>query len=128
MKDLRNSYNKLREDFSDWVKFHYFNLALFNVILIMLFLLRSAGYFSPFFPISVNFIVFSALIFAIALLKARSKAMFFVGIALWIFAAIIRIVKIEVWAERTAVYAFEAIFLGVVLLIFETVKARNKQT
>ncbi|MEK7169190.1 MAG: hypothetical protein AAB778_04210 [Patescibacteria group bacterium] len=84
--------------------------------------MRSAGYFLPFFGISVNFIVFILLILSIFLLNFNSRSMFFISLLFWIFACLIKILKIDIWAERTAIYTFEAFLIGVILLIKESFK------
>src|SRR5581483_7337411 len=96
-----------------------YKLILFNIIVVFLFLLRSAGYFQPFFPISVNFIVIVALLLSIFLLGARSRIIFIVVILFWIFAGALRVLKIDVWAERTGIYAYESLVIGCLVFIFE---------
>ncbi len=118
----------LKKSFRDWTKKHYFQLAVFNIFLLSLFLLRSAGYFHPFFVISVNLIVFSALIASIILLNVRNKAMFLLALFFWLFAAFLKVLKIDPWAERTAVYAYQALLIAVLLLFLESINIfRNKK-
>lgn len=107
------------EIFRNWVKEHYFQLSIFNMILVMLLLLRSAGYFEPYLALSVNLIVFIALIGMVTLLKARVKTLIIVTIFFWIFAGALKILGVDIWAERTAIYAFEALLIAIVLLIIE---------
>lgn len=113
--------NKLEK----WFLEHNFKLIIFNIILVFLFLLRSAGYFQPYFVISVNFIVIVALILSVFLLGAKSKAIFLVTLFFWIFAGFLRLVRIDVWAERTGVYAYECLTFAVLLFIFELIKLRK---
>jgi|SRR3989344_4025150 len=101
-----------------WATQHFFNIFVFHGIVIIMFLLRSAGYFHPFLPISINLIVLTSLVLSIFILGARSRAMFLIALAFWLFAGFIRVVQIEVWAERTAIYAFESLVLGVILLLW----------
>lgn len=108
-----------------WAKSHFLQLIVFNILLVFLFLLRSAGYFHPFFVISVNAIVLIGLIASIFLLGVRSKAMFLVALLFWLFAGFVKLIKIDVWAERTAVYAYQALIIGVILLIIESVKLKK---
>ncbi len=122
---------KLLQQGNDWALSHQLQLTIFNLVIILLFVLRSAGYFEPFFPLTVNFIVFFGLFMSIFLLESRSKQFFVVAIMFWSFAAMLRIVDINVWAERTAVYAYQSFFLAMVLFIFENIKrkkARNIKT
>lgn len=103
-----------------WVKSHYLNLAIFNIFLIVLVLLHSARYFDPFWLISINAIVFVALIASIFLLGAKSNIFFIATLLFWIFAGLLKLAKIDVWAERTTVYAFEALIIGVFMLFVES--------
>src|SRR3989344_4957014 len=102
-----------------WVVRHYLQIAIFNLVIILLFLLRSAGYFVPYFEISVNLIAFIAFLFLILLFGARSKVMFIVFLFFWVFASFLRLLGIEIWAERTAVYTYQALVLGTIMLIYE---------
>lgn len=97
----------------------------FNIALMFAFLLRSAGYFSPYLPISVNMIVVFALILSVVLLKANYKTFFMAGILFWAFAGLLGMLKVNVWAERTTVYVFESLVLGVILLTWETMFSKQ---
>lgn len=127
---MRYFSNKIKEliiELNKWTVDHQFNLTIYNLIIITLFVLRSAGYFHPFFPITVNFIVSFSLVLSIFLLNARSRSLFVVTILFWIFAAFLRVLGINVWAERTAVYSYQAFFIGVLLLVFEVVFNNKKK-
>lgn len=123
-KDLIESKKKI---FRKWVKSHYFQLVLFNIFMIFLFLLSSAGYFHPYFVISINFIVTLGLIASIFLLGARSEAIFFVSLIFWIFASFLKLVNISVWAERTGIYAFQSLAIGVLMLFIENINIGRKK-
>lgn len=125
MKKIKKYIEEFNKKSSVWGHSHYVRLAIFNTLLFLLVLLRIAGYFHPFFIVTVNVVVMVALIAAVILLDARSKTMFFVALITWLFAAFLRIVKIEVWAERTAVYTFQALVIGTILLIYETVRSKK---
>lgn len=112
----------INEKFRSWSESHYFKIALFNVILVLLLLLRSAGYFEPYFLLTINLIIFISMLLSIVLLSANSKSMFIISLIFWIFTWFLRITQIEVWAERAALYSYQALVIGMVLLIFE-----NKQ-
>ena len=116
---------KIVKNIEIWGKENTFKLLIFNTVLAFLILLRSAGYFLPFFGISINFIVLFLLVLSIFLLNANSKSIFIVALLFWLFAGLLKMLKIDIWAERTAVYTFEALLIGVVLLIIESVK-KNK--
>lgn len=117
-KLLDRFYFQKREQLQVWSQKKVFNLFIFNIILVLLLLLRSAGYFSPFFTITINLIILLSLILFVILLNATSRIVFLIALLLWLFAAFMKIVGVDVWAERTAVYAFEALVVGVGLLIF----------
>jgi hypothetical protein len=107
-----------------WMLKRQFQLILFNVILIVLVLLRSAGYFEPYFPITINSIFYTSLFLAIFLLGAKSKAMFIITIIFWLFTGILRIIEVNIWAERTAIYSYESLLAGVILLIYQSLRPR----
>ncbi|MEK7526479.1 MAG: hypothetical protein AAB546_03295 [Patescibacteria group bacterium] len=118
---------QIKKDIQVWVTGHYFQIAVFNLIIILMFLLYSAGYFDPYLRITINIIVLIGLIVSIPLLNAGSRAILTVAILFWLFAAFLRVVKIEVWAERTVIYAYEALLLGVILLIKENISFSQKR-
>lgn len=122
---INNIKNKYQKRIKAWTRKNYLNLAIFNTILIGLFLLRSAGYFDPFFLVSVNMIVLIALISSIFLLGARSKILFLIALIFWLFAGFLKLVKIDVWTERTGVYAFEAFVVGAITFLFESIKCKT---
>lgn len=105
-------------DLQDWILRHYLQLAIFNGILVLLVLLRSAGYFEPYLPITINLIYIVSLILSIFLLGMKSKGAYILALGFWFSAAILRIINIEVWAERAAVYSYEALVLGFLLMLF----------
>lgn len=106
----------------NWGQVHVFRLLFFNTVLVLLVLLRSAGYFYPFFGISVNFIVFALIVMSIFLLHADSKAIFIMSFVFWMFAFALKILGLDGWAERTAIYTYEALVVGAILLMFEMTK------
>src|SRR5688572_17170247 len=122
MKDLNNSKNKFYLKFKKWISDYNYRLIIFNIIIVFLFLLRSAGYFHPYFPISVNFIVIFGLVLSVILLGAKSNLIFGVTLAFWLFAGSLELLGIYVWAERTGIYAFESLLFGVVLFLIENTR------
>lgn len=115
----------MKETLRAWVTKKYLNIALFNGLIMLFILLRSAGYFDPYFPITVNVIIFIALVTSIVLLGASSRVIFFIALLFWLFASFLKIVGINIWAERTAIYVYESLLVGVSLLIFESIKGDN---
>ena len=112
----------MQEKIEKWFLVNNYKLILFNIIIVFLFLLRSAGYFQPYFPISVNFIVIFGLVLSYFLLGVNSKIVFLVTIIFWLFAGFLLLFHINVWAERTGIYAFESLTFGVILLLQEYIK------
>ncbi len=112
-------------DFKNWVESNYCQLAVFNVILIFLLLLRSSGYFEPSFPMTINSIMFIAFLLSILLLSMGSKFLFCVTIIFWVFAGFLKIFGIEVWAERTSIYSYQSLLLAVVMLIIESIRRQS---
>ena len=102
----------------DWILEHYLQLAIFNGVLVLLVLLRSAGYFEPYLPITINLIYIVSLILSIFLLGMKSKGAYILALGFWFSAAVLRIINIEVWAERAAVYSYEALVVGFLLMFF----------
>lgn len=109
-----------------WAQNKIFGLFVFNLIVMLLVVLRSAGYFAPYFPITINFIVFVSLILAIFLLNIRSSTLFAITLIFWILAAILKISDIDVWAQRAALYTFQALLVGLALFIIEIVSVKRK--
>jgi hypothetical protein len=111
----------------NWSETHFFELILLSGFLFSLFLLRSAGYFHPYFSISINFIIFAALVLTVPIFKTTSKIFFWATLAFWLFAGFLRIVRVDVWAERTGIYAYEALFIGLILFFFELIFRKNSK-
>lgn len=127
MKNPKKYYKESLGKLSLWAQNKIFGLFVFNLLIMLLIVLRSAGYFTPFFPLTINLIVFLSLILAIILLNMRSSALFIIALVFWIITAVLRIAGIEVWAERAALYTFQALVVGVVLLVIEIVSIKKKR-
>lgn len=111
-----------------WMNNHALGLFIYNLTLMLLVLLHTAGYFYPFFVITINFIAIFAFILSIFLLGARSRAMFLISVIFWIIAAIFKTALVDIWAERTSLYAFESFIVGVILLFWESLKRKVTST
>lgn len=109
----------------EWAERKVLMLFIFNIILMMLILLHNAGYFAPYFPITINIIIFLSLIFSIVLLNLNSKILFTIAVLFWVFAGLLKILGIDIWAERTVIYAFETIFIGTLLHIYEGIRSKK---
>lgn len=115
-------YKKQAEKLEGIIGKRLLGLFIFNIILMVLILMRSAEYFAPFFLISINFIILVCIILSIPLLGIRSKGIFLIALLFWLFAAFLRLLNVGVWAERTAIYAYEAILVGIILFVLENSK------
>ncbi len=102
-----------------WAKENLAGLFVFNIIILLLVLLRFAGYFSPFLEININLIYLISLILSVVMLKATSRMMFVVAFAFWLLAVFLKYVKVDVWADRTVEYFFQALVVGILLLFFK---------
>lgn len=121
--EKRNQYVLRLES---WVNRKYLQLALFNIFLIVLVLLKSAGYFEPFFPITINLIFFTSLVLSVFLLGTTHKAAVWLALLFWALAGLFRIIHIDVWAERAALYSFEAFATAIILLVVRRVRLFKK--
>lgn len=122
--EVNKYYFENLEELKKWGEKNIFGLFIFNISIMLLILLRSAGYFAPFFPLTINFIVFVALILSVFLLGLRSKGIFLVGLILWILSGLLRILNIDVWAERSAIYMYQSLIIGVFLIIIESIRRK----
>lgn len=116
-KYLNYNFGKYNVILNNWVKNHLLGLFVFNTILIILVLLNTAQYFKPFFYLGINSIFFISLLLAIFLLGVKSKAMFLITLLFLLFGVFLKIVKIDIWADRASIYFYQSFMLGVVLLL-----------
>ncbi len=126
MREILSSYKDQIKNFEDLISSKIPGLFAFNIILMTLILMRSADYFKPFFPLSIHIIVLICFIISIPLLGVRDKTLFFISLVLWFSACFLKVIKIDVWAERTVVYSFEALFIGMILLLISNFKLPYK--
>lgn len=106
--------SKLKE----WIEDHYLQLAIFNGSLILLALLRSAGYFEPYFAITINSIFVFSILSSVFLFGMSHRGAAILAVTFWLLAAIFRILNIEVWAERAALYSYEVLVVSVLITIY----------
>lgn len=116
-KYLNYNFGKYNVILNNWVKNHLLGLFVFNTILIILVLLNTAQYFKPFFYLGINSIFFISLLLAIFLLGVKSKAMFLITLLFLLFGVFLKIVKIDIWADRASIYFYQSFMLGVILLL-----------
>jgi hypothetical protein len=117
--------SKSLKNIDTWARKNLAGIFLFNLALIVLTLFRLGGYFKPYFSININFIYLASIILSISLLKAKSRAMFILGLLFWIFAGFLKVLRVDVWAERTVEYVFQAMFAGILLLFYERLAKYN---
>ncbi len=117
---------KIIKNIENWSKENTSNLLMFNTILVFMVLMRSAGYFLPYFELTINVIVIIMLVLSIFLLRSNSKSLFVVAFLFWLFASLMKVLKVDIWAERTAIYTFESLLIGTILLIIESLKKNDK--
>lgn len=108
---------KVERSIRVWVGKNLVGIFIFNLTVVVMVLLNTAQYFKPFFYLGINSIFFLSLILAVALLRARTKAMFIISIIFLLFAAFLKVVKIDVWADRASIYFYQAFLIGLVLLL-----------
>ncbi|EKD94493.1 MAG: hypothetical protein ACD_26C00034G0028 [uncultured bacterium] len=111
-------FNKQKILATKWAEGNIAGLFIFNLIILLLVLLRFAGYFSPFLTININLIYLIGLILSVILLKASSRVMFIMALVFWMLTVFLKYVKIDVWADRTVEYFFQALVVGIFLLVF----------
>lgn len=111
--------NNFKKKIDAWAHNNISGILIFNCLLMLLVLLNTAGYFHPFLPLSISLIFFIALVSSAVFIKLGSKAMFVIALSFCVLAAFLKIVKVDIWAERTGVYVFEALIVGLVLYLFD---------
>lgn len=110
---------RLNTRLQTWAHERVLGIFFFTLILVLLLLLYSAGYFAPYLPLTINLIVLMALILAVVLLHLRSKFIFSTVIFFWVLTSLFMILNIDVWAERAAIYSYETFVIGLILLVIE---------
>lgn len=114
---MKKYYGIMLNFLQEWSQQKILNLFIFNAVLTMLLLLRSAGYFAPYLPLTINLITLLCFIMAVFLLGFRFRALFVITLLFWLFAAFLKIIGINIWAERAAIYSFEAFAIGFILFV-----------
>ncbi len=110
---------KVRKYILKWFLDNQSGVAMFNVILLLLVLLHSAGYFHPYFMISIDVIVLAMLILFVLLFKARSRVLFAFTIFFLLVTMFFSFVRITAWAERSSIYVLQSLVLATIVLLLE---------
>jgi len=126
MKKIIKSYRMLYLQSARWSINNLPGILLFNLVIIVLVLLRSAGYFQPFFLLSINSIFFIGFILLPIMLKASREALFSIAGFFWLLSALLQLFRVDIWAERSSIYCFQAFFVGSLILFFEYIFLRKK--
>lgn len=100
-----------------WAEKHLVGLFIFNIAIIIMVLLNTAQYFKPFFYLGINAIFFISLILSVALLGARIKALFLIAVLFLFFTGFLKLVRIDIWADRASIYFYQSFFIGLVILL-----------
>lgn len=103
-----------------WGDKNFLGLLFVNLVLMMLILLRSAGYFEPYLTITINLIILVMIIMIRFLLRVKGKVILEFSLFFLLFAMFLKVLNIEIWAERSMIYSYEALLVGTVLILFET--------
>lgn len=106
----------MKSSLKKWSEKHLTGLFVFNVALVLMVLLSTAQYFNPFFYLGINTIFFISLIISIFLLGARVKTMMAIAVIFLALTAFLKVVRVDVWADRASIYFYQSLFLGILLL------------
>lgn len=126
--DIKQTINKIIFNFNDWSRENFLGLILFNILFMLLVLLRSAGYFAPYLYITINMIILICIVMTSFFLRLDSRFIFFIALVFLLFAAFLKLFTIDLWAERSIIYSFEAFVFGVLLYIYETLKNKDSNS
>ena len=110
-----------------WAKNKILGIFVFNLVLAIMVLLRAGNYFNPIFSISINVIALTTIIMAIVLLGAGNRAVFSISAVFLVIAGLFQVFKIEIWSERSGIYFFEALVLGIIHLFFDSFKHKLRR-
>jgi hypothetical protein len=58
----------------------------------------------------------------------KSRHFFVFSIVFLLFSGILKVLGISIWAERSAIYMFQALFLGELMLIYEYLSSYRKKS
>lgn len=116
-KYLNYNISEYNLTLNNWVKKHLLGLFIFNAILIILVLLNTAQYFKPFFYLGINAIFFISLLLSIFLLGVKSRSMFLISLIFLMFGIFLKVVKIDIWADRASIYFYQSFAMGLMLLL-----------
>lgn len=124
-KDINRLLKKCKKDTEKWAYSNFFSIFIINLILLILFLLHSAGYFDPYFPITVNFVIIVGIFVATILLNLNIQILIVMAGAFWLFAGLLYLLRVNIWAYRTTLYVFQIFVLMIVLLLYQSLRSHK---
>ncbi len=113
------TFKKSESATSKWALENVARVFIFQSIIMSLVVLHSLGYFHPFFTISAHFIIFTSLILAVLILKARSYHLALFSLITFLGSAFFLVYEVEVWATRLAMYTSESFFVCLIVFALE---------
>ena len=126
MKIIIKYYRLLHLQSERWSINNLLGIFLFNLAIVVLVLLRSAGYFEPFVPLTINSIFFIGFILLPVMLGVNYVALFSIAGLFWLLSALLQLFSVDIWAERSSIYCFQAFFVGFLILFFNYIFPRKK--
>ncbi len=117
--------NTINNKLAVWAQSHIANLFIFNLLLLLLLLLHSIGYFDPFLKITASFIIVFAMIASVVLLGLKTQGMIVITLIFWGITLAFKLLGIDIWAERLGVYTFYSLLLSIILFIIEAFKNKK---
>ena len=127
-KDIMNlRLRPFSKYFFSWAKTNSGGIFLYNLILFIIILLKSAGYFYPFVTLSNNLIVLFSAILAIPLLRAGERMFFLLALTFIFIASFFEYWQVLIWSERSAMYSFEMLLIGMLLYVFRHLPILSKE-
>lgn len=110
----KNVYRVITDSFTTWSKKNTASLLWLNLMVMVLLLLKSAGYFAPFFLVSVNHIYVLMLLYSIIFLKIRSRELTVLALIFLVISAVLTVFHMDVWAVRSAWYMYQAFLIALI--------------
>lgn len=115
----------MNKKFREWADKHLAGLFVFNLLVLLLIMLQSIGYFDPFLKITATLIIVIAMVLSIFLLGVRANGIIILTLLFWSIGFIFKIFKIDIWAERLGIYTFYSLLLLLPMFIIELIRKRD---
>lgn len=116
----------MNKEISNWFIGKQKEVMIFNLCVLALSVLHTAGYFHPYFVISINIVVLASFVLAILVLGVGSRTMFVISLAFLFITLFFKLVQVHVWAERMSIYVFESLTLATIVLFVETIGKKKE--